>query len=57
MSTHTVIRQKSLLDSVRIPAPVMRVWRACSSLKENFSFVHPEQDDPFDRKNRDLLEE
>jgi hypothetical protein len=57
MSTHTVIRQKSLLDSVRIPAPVMGVWRACSSLKENFSFVHPEQDDPFDRKNRDLLEE
>ena len=35
----------------------MGLWQASSSLNENISFVHPEQDEPFDRKNRDLLEE
>jgi len=29
--------------------------RALSSPEQNFPPVHPEQDEPFDRKDRDLL--
>ena len=47
----------SLLDTVRIPRELTGLWQASSSLKEKFPFVHPEQDDPFEGKNRDLLEE
>lgn len=32
-------------------------WQGFSSLKKNLPFVHPEQDEPFDRKDRDLLEQ
>jgi hypothetical protein len=45
------------LNAVCIPAPAAGLRQTSSGLNENLPFVHPEQDDPFDCKDRDLLEE
>ena len=48
---------KTTFPAVCIPAPAAGLRQTSSGLYENLPFVHPEQDDPFDCKNRDLLEE
>jgi hypothetical protein len=52
-----VSNTRSLVDTVLIPSQFTGLWQAYSSFNEKFPFVHAEQDDPFDRKNRELLEE
>ena len=51
------IDKTTLPDTVCITAPAAGLRQTSSGLNENLPFVHPEQDDPFDCKNRDLLEE
>ena len=49
--------QEIPLDPVPVFASVMRFCKPSSCLDEKSSLVHPEQDEPFDGKDRDLLKQ